>query len=146
MKPDEYWMREALQEARAAMAEDEVPVGAVVVKDDGIVARAHNLSRQQNDPTLHAEVLALREAQQQLGSLTGCTLYVTMEPCAMCAGAMVLLKLPRLVFGAFDTSCGCTGSRLDLTDHWFYHSVETWGGVLEGDCAALLTEFFQRKR
>ena len=146
MKPDEYWMREALQEARAAMAEDEVPVGAVVVKDDGIVARAHNLSRQQNDPTLHAEVLALREAQQQLGSLAGCTLYVTMEPCAMCAGAMVLLKLPRLVFGAFDQSCGCTGSRVDLTDHWFYHSMETWGGVLEGDCAALLTEFFQRKR
>ena len=64
----------------------------------------------------------------------------------MCAGAMVLLKLPRLVFGAFDPSCGCTGSRVDLTDHWFYHSVETWGGVLEGDCAALLTEFFQRKR
>ena len=146
MKPDKYWMQEALKEARAAMAEDEVPVGAVVVKDGGIVARAHNLSRQQNDPTLHAEVLALREAQQQLGSLAGCTLYVTMEPCAMCAGAMVLLKLPRLVFGAFDPSCGCTGSRVDLTDHWFYHSVETWGGVLEGDCAALLTEFFQRKR
>ena len=146
MSNDERWMQEALKEARAAMAEDEVPVGAVVVKDGGIVARAHNLSRQQNDPTLHAEVLALREAQQQLGSLAGCTLYVTMEPCAMCAGAMVLLKLPRLVFGAFDESCGCTGSRVDLTDHWFYHSVETWGGVLEGDCAALLTEFFQRKR
>ena len=146
MSHDERWMQEALKEARAAMAEDEVPVGAVVVKDGGIVARAHNLSRQQNDPTLHAEVLALREAQQQLGSLAGCTLYVTMEPCAMCAGAMVLLKLPKLVFGAFDESCGCTGSRVDLTDHWFYHSVETWGGVLEGDCAALLTEFFQRKR
>ena len=146
MRNDEQWMRAALQEAQAALQEDEVPVGAVVVKDDEIVARAHNLSRQQNDPTLHAEVLALREAQQKLGSLAGCTLYVTMEPCAMCAGAMVLLKLPRLVFGAFDTSCGCTGSRVDLTDHWFYHSVETWGGVLEGDCAALLTEFFQRKR
>ena len=145
MSHDERWMQEALKEARAAMTEDEVPVGAVVVKDGEIVARAHNLSRQQNDPTLHA-VLALREAKQQLGSLTGCTLYVTMEPCAMCAGAMVLLKLPRLVFGAFDPSCGCTGSRVDLTDHWFYHSVETWGGVLEGDCAALLTEFFQRKR
>ena len=92
MSHDERWMQEALEEAQAAMAEDEVPVGAVVVKDDGIVARAHNLSRQQKDPTLHAEVLALREAQQQLGSLTGCTLYVTMEPCAMCAGAMVLLK------------------------------------------------------
>ena len=146
MTNDVQWMREALQEAQAALMEDEVPVGAVVVKDDYIVARAHNLSRQHNDPTLHAEVLALKEAQQKLGSLMGCTLYVTMEPCAMCAGAMVLLKLPRLVFGAFDASCGCTGSRVDLTDHWFYHSVETWGGILEGDCAALLTEFFQRKR
>ena len=146
MRNDEQWMRAALQEAQAALQEDEVPVGAVVVKDDEIVARAHNLSRQNNDPTQHAELLALRQAQRQLGSLTGCTLYVTMEPCAMCAGAMVLLKLPRLVFGAFDESCGCTGSRVDLTDHWFYHSVETWGGVLEEDCAALLTEFFQRKR
>ena len=146
MRNDEQWMRAALQEAQAALQEDEVPVGAVVVKDDEIVARAHNLSRQNNDPTQHAELLALRQAQRQLGSLTGCTLYVTMEPCAMCAGAMVLLKLPRLVFGAFDTSCGCTGSRVDLTDHWFYHSVETWGGILERDAAALLTEFFQRKR
>ena len=146
MSNDERWMQEALKEARAAMAEDEVPVGAVVVKDGEIVARAHNLSRQQNDPSLHAEILALRQAQQKLGTLAGCSLYVTLEPCAMCAGAMVLLKLPRLVFGAFDTSCGCTGSRVDLTDHWFYHSVETWGGVLEKECAALLTEFFQRKR
>ena len=146
MKNDEYWMQQALTEAWAALVEDEVPVGAVVVKRDEIVARAHNLSRQQNDPTQHAELLALRQAQQILGSLTGCTLYVTMEPCAMCAGAMVLLKLPRLVFGAFDPSCGCTGSRLDLTDHWFYHSVETWGGILEEECAAILTEFFQRKR
>lgn len=146
MSHDERWMQEALEEAQAAMAEDEVPVGAVVVKDGEIVARAHNLSRQQNDPSLHAEILALRQAQQKLGTLAGCSLYVTLEPCAMCAGAMVLLKLPRLVFGAFDTSCGCTGSRVDLTDHWFYHSVETWGGVLEKECAALLTEFFQRKR
>ena len=146
MAADEHWMRLALEEAQQALLEDEVPVGALVVKDDSIVARAHNLSRQRNDPTNHAEMLALREAQQKLGSLAGCTLYVTMEPCAMCAGAMVLLKLPKLVFGAFDKSCGCTGSRIDLTDHWFYHSVETWGGILEKECAALVTEFFQRKR
>ena len=146
MKDDERWMEEALAEARLALAEDEVPVGAVVVKEGKIVARAHNLSRQRNDPTNHAELLALQAAQQKLGSLSGCTLYVTMEPCAMCAGAMVLLKLPRLVFGAFDESCGCTGSRVDLTDHWFYHSVETWGGILESECATLLSEFFQRKR
>lgn len=146
MNRDELWMREALTEAKAALGEDEVPVGAVVVRDDAVIARAHNLSRQRNDPTRHAELLALQEAQRKLGSLSGCTLYVTMEPCAMCAGAMVLLKLPRLVFGAFDESCGCTGSRVDLTDHWFYHSVETWGGVLERECAEVLTEFFQRKR
>ena len=146
MKDDERWMEEALAEARLALAEDEVPVGAVVVKEGKIVARAHNLSRQRNDPTNHAELLAPQAAQQKLGSLSGCTLYVTMEPCAMCAGAMVLLKLPRLVFGAFDERCGCTGSRVDLTDHWFYHSVETWGGILEQECAALLTDFFQRKR
>lgn len=146
MTKDERWMQEALKEAKVALSEDEVPVGAVVVKDEQIVAKAHNLSRQHNDPTQHAELLALQQAQRALGSLTGCTLYVTMEPCAMCAGAMVLLKLPRLVFGAFDESCGCTGSRVDLTDHWFYHSVETWGGILQSECAALLTDFFQRKR
>ena len=146
MSHDERWMLEAIREAHAALQEDEVPVGAVVVKDDKIVARAHNLSQQKGDPTQHAELLALQQAQKVLGSLDRCTLYVTMEPCAMCAGAMVLMKLPRLVFGAFDPSCGCTGSRVDLTDHWFYHSVETWGGILEKDCSALLTEFFQRKR
>lgn len=146
MVNDELWMRQALGEAQAALSEDEVPVGAVVVRDGEIVAKAHNLSRQRNDPTQHAELLALRAAQRSLGSLNGCTLYVTMEPCAMCAGAMLLMKLPRLVFGAFDPSCGCTGSRIDLTDHWFYHSVETWGGILEDACAALLTDFFQRKR
>ena len=146
MSHDERWMEAALLEAETALRENEVPVGAVVVRDDEIVAKAHNLSRQLNDPSQHAEIIALRQAQQALGSLNGCTLYVTMEPCAMCAGAMVLLKLPRLVFGAFDESCGCTGSRVDLTDHWFYHSVETWGGILEKECAALLTDFFQSRR
>ena len=146
MTADELWMQQALSEARQAFLENEVPVGAVIVKDNTIIAQAHNLSQQMGDPTEHAELLALRQAQRQLSSLAGCTLYVTMEPCAMCAGAMLLLKLPRLVFGAFDKSCGCTGSRVDLTDHWFYHSIETWGGILEKDCAALLTEFFQRKR
>ena len=146
MTHDERWMQEALKEAQQAISEDEVPVGALIVKDGAVVARAHNLSRQKADPSCHAELLALQYAQAALGSLSGCTLYVTMEPCAMCAGAMVLMKLPRLVFGAFDESCGCTGSRIDLTDHWFYHSVETWGGVLAAECAQLLTDFFQRKR
>ena len=115
MSLDERWMREALKEAQVALVEDEVPVGAVVVKENELVSKAHNLSRQNNDPSEHAELLALREAQQKLGSLADCTLYVTMEPCAMCAGALVLMKLHRLVFGAYDPSCGCTGSRIDLT-------------------------------
>ena len=143
---DAEYMGLALQQAKAALLQDEVPVGAVVVKDEKVVAAAHNLSRQKNDPTAHAELLALKEAYRRLGSLEGCALYVTLEPCAMCAGAMIWMKLPRLVFGAFDISCGCTGSRVDLTDHWFYHSVETWGGVLEEECRGLLSEFFQTKR
>lgn len=143
---DREWMLKALGEAEAAYSENEVPVGAVVVKDDRIVASAHNLCTAKNDPTLHAEMIACRDAFQKLGSLEGCTLYVTLEPCAMCAGAMLHMRLPRLVFGAFDQTCGCCGSRIDLGDHWFDHSIETIGGILEDESAALLQKFFQRLR
>ena len=143
---DAKWMRLALLEAQQATFEDEVPVGAVVVKDGQVVARAHNLCEKNSDPTAHAEFLAAREAYKALGSLQGCMLYVTMEPCAMCTGALLALRLPRLVFGAFDPTCGCCGSRVDLGDHWFYHSIETIGGVLEDACKALLQQFFQEKR
>ena len=142
----EHWMRVALEQANAASAKDEVPVGAVLVCENKVIAAAHNLCRAQNDPTLHAELLVLREGRRRLGSLAGCTLYVTLEPCAMCAGAMIHMRLLELVFGAFDKRCGCCGSTVDLTDHWFYHSVKTWGGILEQECAALLTDFFAGKR
>jgi len=139
-------MRIALDEAKTAAEKDEVPVGAVLVKDGAVIARAHNRCEELGDPTQHAEMIVLREGQRLLGNLTGCTLYVTLEPCAMCAGAMIHLRLPELVYGAFDQRCGCCGSQVDLTDHWFYHSVKTWGGVLEEECAALLKEFFANLR
>ena len=143
---DENRMKIALQEAQKAFDEGEVPVGAVVVKNDQIVACAHNLCMQRNDPSLHAELLAMREAYRTLGSLSACTLYVTLEPCAMCAGAAIRFRLPRLVFGTFDQNAGCCGSKIDLTDHWFEHSVETIGGVLENECETLLRTFFDSLR
>ncbi len=140
-------MRLALEEARLAFDEGEVPVGAVLVRNGEVVARAHNRVEQTGDATAHAELLCLREAMERLGPrLTDCTLYVTLEPCAMCAGACVNAKLSRLVYGAFDEAAGCCGSKMDLTDHCFLHSVETWGGILEPDCKALLTNFFQALR
>ncbi|MDO4544055.1 MAG: nucleoside deaminase [Clostridia bacterium] len=142
----EKWMRLALDEAQLSFDEDEVPVGAVVVRDGAVVASAHNQGRAMQDETWHAEFVAMRRARALLGSLEGCTLYVTLEPCAMCAGAMLLYRLPRLVFGAYDEHCGCCGSQIDLTDHWFYHSVETYGGVMEAECVKILQDFFQKKR
>ena len=143
----ERYMRLALEEATLAFDAGEVPVGAVLVCGNEIIARAHNRVEREHDATRHAELLCLQEAMAQRGSrLTDCTLYVTMEPCAMCAGACVNAKLGRLVFGAFDDVAGCCGSRMDLTDKCFLHSVETWGGILEDDCKALLTRFFQALR
>ncbi|MPN20128.1 tRNA-specific adenosine deaminase [bioreactor metagenome] len=124
-----------------------MPVGAVLIKHGEVVARAHNRVEQTGDATAHAELLCLREAMERLGPrLTDCTLYITLEPCAMCAGACVNAKLSRLVYGAFDEAAGCCGSKMDLTDHCFLYSVETWGGILEPDCKALLTNFFQALR
>lgn len=139
-------MQEALFEARLAFAEGEVPVGAVLVKDGEILARAHNRCEQSRDATDHAELLCLRAAALKGVRLMDCTLYVTLEPCAMCAGACVSAKLGRLVFGAYDEIAGCCGSKMDLTDHCFLHTVETWGGVLEAECKALLSEFFRNLR
>lgn len=140
-------MRLALEEATLAFEAGEVPVGAVLVRNGEVVARAHNLVEALHDATAHAELLCLREAMGKLGArLTDCTLYVTLEPCAMCAGACVNAKLGRLVFGAFDEVAGCCGSKIDLTDKCFLHSVETWGGILEEDCKTLLSSFFQALR
>lgn len=143
---DEAWMRYAIREAETAFREGEVPVGAVVVKDGAIVASAHNRCEAENDPTLHAECIALKEAYRKLGGLDGCTLYVTAEPCAMCAGTMLNLRLPHLVFGAYAPVTGCCGSKIDLTDHWFDASTMTVGGVLERECETLLTRFFSDLR
>ena len=144
---DERFMRLALTEAENAFSEDEVPVGAVLVRDGEVIAAAHNECVKRQDGTAHAELIALSEGARRLcGRLDGCTLYVTLEPCAMCAGAAINLKLPRLVFGAFDARAGCCGSVLELTNHCFLHTVEVWSGVLEAECALLLSRFFQQKR
>jgi tRNA(adenine34) deaminase len=143
------WMGFALEEARQALAHDDVPVGAVVVREGELLARAHNRREADTDPTAHAEVLAVRAAARALGSwrLDGCTLYVTLEPCTMCAGALVLARLPELVFGAPDPKAGAVGSLFDLArDPRLNHRIEAIGGVLAEDCGNLLTTFFRARR
>jgi tRNA(adenine34) deaminase len=135
--------------AREAAAAGEVPVGAVVVCGDEIVGRGANRTLRDNDATAHAEVVAIREASRALGSwrLEGCTLYVTLEPCAMCAGAIVLARVDRVVFGAWDAKAGMVGSVDDLLRHpKLNHRPEVLAGVLESECGAVLTEFFEARR
>ncbi len=142
-------MRRALREAKRAWDEDEVPVGAVVVRESRVVTRAHNRPIHLSDPAAHAEILALRRAGQKLGNyrLNDCTLYVTIEPCAMCAGAIVQARLRRLVFGARDSKAGAAGSALKVLNHpKLNHRVEVVRGVLAEDCAAILRDFFRRRR
>lgn len=143
----ETYMHLALEQARLAFDEGEVPVGAVLLCGDQILALDHNRCEQLHDPTAHAELLCMRAAAAQRGGrLTDCTLYVTMEPCAMCTGAAINAKLSRLVFGAFDPRAGCCGSVLDFTDRCFLSSIEIWGGVMESACAQLLKDFFSIRR
>jgi tRNA(adenine34) deaminase len=139
----------ALEQARRAAPLDEVPVGAVVMQGDRVVAQAHNETVARNDPTAHAELLAIQRALQALGTdrLDGCTLYVTLEPCAQCAGAIVLAKVGKLVFGAYDDKAGMCGSVGDLVRHArLNHRVEVVGGVEAEACGALLQRFFGGKR
>jgi tRNA(adenine34) deaminase len=146
---DEQWMAEALALAEAAAARGEVPVGAVLVCGDAIVGRGGNAPIAHNDPTAHAEIAALREAARSLGNyrLPGCTLYVTLEPCAMCAGAIVLARIPEVVFGAPDPKGGAAGSVMDvLADPALNHRPRVSSGMLEAECAALLREFFESRR
>ena len=143
---NEEFMKEALEQA--AMDPREVPVGAVIVKDGRIIARAHN-ERESGNPFAHAEMLAMERAAVYLGSrrLQGCTMYVTLEPCPMCAGAMVMAHLESCVFGAYDARQGCCGSVYMLPeDPAFFHRVSCIGGVMEQECAALLQAFFAEKR
>ena len=144
---DEFWMRAAV--AAASGAGRDVPVGAVVVREECLVATTSNRTVCDQDPTAHAEVLALRAAAVALGRsrLDGCTLYVTLEPCAMCAGALVLARVDRVVFGAWDEKAGMAGSVADLLRHpRLNHRPAVRGGVLEVECGAVLRAFFARRR
>ncbi len=142
-------MRQALREAERAFEEQEVPVGAVIVDEGRVVARAHNRPVHLKDPTAHAEILALRRAAKRLGNyrLRGCSLYVTIEPCAMCAGAIVQARLQRVVFGTSDPKAGANGSALRVLNHpMLNHQVEVLDGVLAEDCASILRDFFRARR
>lgn len=143
------WMDRALGEAKRALDHDDVPVGAVVVAEGRAIAAAHNRREVDRDPTAHAELLALRAAAGARGSwrLEGCTLYVTLEPCSMCAGAMVLARLPELVFAATDPKAGAVGSLYDLArEPRLNHQVEVTSGVLAEECGLLLKRFFAARR
>ncbi|MEM1117488.1 MAG: tRNA adenosine(34) deaminase TadA [Bacteroidota bacterium] len=149
LDPDRRWMRLALIEAERAFDAGEVPVGAVVVKDGQVVGRGHNQVERLADPTAHAEMLAVSAACQTLGTknLSGCTLYVTLEPCPMCAGALVWSRLDRLVFGAFDEKAGAASTLYDIPrDRRLNHQIETVSGVEAEAAADLLRAFFRQRR
>jgi tRNA(adenine34) deaminase len=146
---DAAWMRLALDEAEDAGEAGEVPVGAVVVKDGEVIARSANAMIASSDATAHAELLAIQAASAVVGDarLAGCTMYVTLEPCAMCAGAMVLARLDRVVFGAYDEKAGMAGSVQDLLRHpRLNHRPEVAGGVMEAECGNVLRQFFKDRR
>ncbi len=146
---EEDFMKAALKEARKAYLEDEVPVGAVIVKDGKIIARAHNIKEMKNDTTKHAEILAIQKASKKLNTwrLTGCTMYVTLEPCVMCAGAMIQSRLDKVVFGTVDEKTGACGTVLNvLQDYKFNHIVEIEKGIMEKECKEILQDFFRRLR
>ena len=145
----ESFMREALAEAQLAYDLGETPIGAVIVRDGDIIARAHNLRESQRDATAHAELLAIRQANQILGGwrLTRCSLYVTLEPCPMCAGAIVQARIPQVVFAAHDKKAGACGSLMDLVrDERLNHQVELTSGILANESSQLLSRFFVELR
>ena len=146
---DEHWMYRAIELAQQAATEDEVPVGAIVVHNYSIIGAAYNQREQLADPTAHAEMIAITQAAAQLKSwrLIDCTLYVTLEPCPMCAGAIVQSRIPRVVYGAIDPKAGAVDSLYQLlSDSRLNHRCEVVGGVLAAQCGSLLSEFFQQKR
>ena len=149
MQPDEIFMREALRLAEKARAADEVPVGAVVVREGKIISRAYNQVELLKDATAHAEMLALTAAEVALGDwrLSDCNLYVTKEPCPMCAGAIVHTRIRRVIFGCRDTRAGAAGTVMNLLEHAsLNHRSQITSGVLENACGAILQDFFRRKR
>ncbi|ARA98140.1 MULTISPECIES: tRNA adenosine(34) deaminase TadA [Geobacillus] len=149
MNNDEYYMRLAIEEAKKAEQIGEVPIGAVIVQDGRVIARAHNLRETEQRAIAHAEILAIDEACQATGSwrLERATLYVTLEPCAMCAGAIVLSRIERVVFGASDPKGGCAGTLMNLLqESRFNHQADVTSGVLASECGSLLSDFFRRLR
>jgi len=148
-KIHEYYMQFAIEQARLAEAIDEVPVGAVLVQDNTIIVSAHNQPITNNDPTAHAEIQLLRAAGKKLNNyrLPNTTLYVTLEPCTMCLGAMIHARVSRVVFGAYDQKTGVCGSCQDLSaSECFNHSIEVEGGILADECKNLLQKFFKKRR
>lgn len=149
MTQHERWMTLALKEAHTASSRNEVPVGAVIVHRGTIIGKGYNQIEMMHDPTAHAEMIALTAAASHLGSkwLKACTMYVTLEPCPMCAGAIVLARVPVLVFGAYDPKMGACGTLYSMTeDKRLNHRVHTIGGVLDAQCGELMKEFFSKKR
>ena len=149
MNKDEQWMRIAIEEAHLAMDENEIPVGSVLVKDNELIAQAHNRPIINNDPTAHAEIEVLRMAGKKLINyrIPKSTLYVTLEPCAMCFGAMIHARIERVVFGASDPKSGVCGSTIDLSsESIFNHQISVSGGVLEHECKDILQSFFKLRR
>ncbi|PTI76899.1 tRNA-specific adenosine deaminase [Staphylococcus succinus] len=149
MTRDQFYMKVAIAEAEKAGAIGEVPIGAVIVKDDEVIVRAHNLRESLQDPTAHAEHIAIQKAAALCGNwrLEGCTLYVTLEPCVMCAGSIVMSRIPHVVYGAKDPKGGCAGSLMDLLqESRFNHRATVKTGVLEEECGQLLKKFFKNIR
>ena len=145
----EFFMRKALQEAQQAFEEDEVPVGAVIVQGERVIASAHNQREMLRDPTAHAEMIAITQAAESIGGwrLEGCTLYVTLEPCPMCSGAIVLARIPTVVYGATDPKAGAVNSLFHLLDDSrLNHRAQVFPGVMANACGELLTQFFQSQR
>ena len=144
-KSHEYWMRRAIAEAGKARTKDEVPIGCVIVKNNRIIARGHNLRESAQDPAAHAELIAIRKAARKLGSwrLLDTTLYVTLEPCVMCMGAIILSRIPCVVFGCYDPKGGAAGSLYDLSgDTRLNHQVSLVAGIRKAECSAILSGFF----
>ncbi len=149
MEKDEKFMKIALKEANKSFQLDEVPVGVVIVKDDKIIARGHNLRETKQDPTVHAEIIAIKKASKKLKSwrLIDCTMYVTLEPCSMCAGAIMWSRIKRVVYGAKDIKGGAIGSSFNLFEQkGINHKPEVTSGVLEDEASTLLKDFFKLKR
>lgn len=149
MTHHEQWMNHALKQASYALEENEVPVGAIVVHKNTIIAKGYNQVEKMNDPTAHAEMIALTAAAASIGNkfLKDCILYVTMEPCPMCAGAIVLSRIPTIVFGCYDPKMGATGSVMNITENKkLNHTVHVISGVLDEECGRLVKEFFKEKR